>query len=795
MEVTYFKNIYSEVPHYVHVNKVLDKITDGTYSDAAYKVRSAATKEERQKYKKELPAVCFTGRFNKRLDKSCTEHSGLICLDFDGFEDINTLTSFKEKVNSDEHTFASFISPSGLGLKVIVKIPAIASEHKGYFKGLEVHFDSKYFDTTSKNPARLCFLTFDPDLYHNPDSTLFDQWADTEPEYQQIATKVLIPVSNENEIVRRLQKWHKDKFPMVSGQRNHNAFVLAKAFNDYGVSQQTATFVITQEHGQAGFDHREIEALVRSAYKDKASYGSKAFEDVAIKQETKKIVREKDAEQAVQYLTEKGVDLTKAEEVVGQIVDDEQTWNFWTITEQGNAVVDDSAYISFLQSKGFFKYYIDEDKNPDNIMFVQIHNNLVQISSVKKIRDFVQKYLRDADAPANVYNYFLRAVKLYKEDYLLSLHSIEIEFLKETKKESYLYYNNCIVKVTGDSIETISYLDIDQHIWKNALLPRDYIPADVDYQSDFPKFMNNVSKNGLRIKSMESAIGYLTTTHKNRSFSPAIILNDEVISDNPEGGTGKGIYCNAVSQMRRTVILDGKSWHSDKPFAYQTLDLDTQILIIDDVTKSFHFEGLFSIITEGLTIEKKNKDAIKVEWEDSPKVCITTNYAISGQGNSHNRRKFDLEFHQHYDKNFTPEDEFGRMLFDDWDETDWAKFDAYMVHCIQVYMNNGLVESSFDNLKTRKLSAATCHEFIEWLSLTEGSEKIVRIPVGARVKMVDLYFSFTSEYTDYSERGKHSISRAKFKRWIQSYLTEFLPDGTIGRTNYGYFVYIAEEEI
>ena len=33
----------------------------------------------------------------------------------------------------------------------------------------------------------------------------------------------------------------------------------------------------------------------------------------------------------------------------------------------------------------------------------------------------------------------------------------------------------------------------------------------------------------------------ICTYKKNRSNNKAIILNDEVISDNPEGGTGKGV--------------------------------------------------------------------------------------------------------------------------------------------------------------------------------------------------------------------------------------------------------------
>ena len=48
--------------------------------------------------------------------------------------------------------------------------------------------------------------------------------------------------------------------------------------------------------------------------------------------------------------------------------------------------------------------------------------------------------------------------------------------------------------------------------------------------------------------------------------------------------------------------------------------------------KNFDFERLFSVITEGLTLEKKNKDAIKIPFNKSPKVSITTNYALKGDG-------------------------------------------------------------------------------------------------------------------------------------------------------------------
>ena len=202
--------------------------------------------------------------------------------------------------------------------------------------------------------------------------------------------------------------------------------------------------------------------------------------------------------------------------------------------------------------------------------------------------------------------------------------------------------------------------------------------------------------------------------HKNQSFCPAVILNDEIISDNPEGGTGKGLFMNALGHMKKVVTIDGKSFNFEKSFAYQLVSADTQILVFDDVKKNFDFERLFSVVTEGLTLEKKNKDAIKIPFEKSPKIAITTNYAIKGAGNSFARRKWELELHQHYSKTYTPLTEFDRLMFGGIrTRTAVCKFDNYMIRCLQLYMGEGLMESKFVNLKVRQLSAETCHDFIE----------------------------------------------------------------------------------
>ena len=111
-------------------------------------------------------------------------------------------------------------------------------------------------------------------------------------------------------------------------------------------------------------------------------------------------------------------------------------------------------------------------------------------------------------------------------------------------------------------------------------------------------------------------------THgKTFHIAPAIILNDEVISDNPEGGTGKGLFMNALSHMKKLVVIDGKSFNFEKSFAYQLVSADTQILCFDDVKKYFDFERLFSLVTEGLTLEKEKQGCYKNSIQQISQSC------------------------------------------------------------------------------------------------------------------------------------------------------------------------------
>ena len=67
-----------------------------------------------------------------------------------------------------------------------------------------------------------------------------------EQEYQEVIRNVdlpTLPVTDENKIIEILVKWWEKKYPMNEGERNHNTYVLASAFNDFGVTQTLAEYV------------------------------------------------------------------------------------------------------------------------------------------------------------------------------------------------------------------------------------------------------------------------------------------------------------------------------------------------------------------------------------------------------------------------------------------------------------------------------------------------------------------------------------------------------------------------
>ena len=793
-QVTIFQSIKdTSAPFYRNVGVILGRIKSGASKELVKKIRAEKRKPERNELKKKLPAVCFSGKFTKRADAYLVEHSGLICLDFDGYTKTKDLLEDKEKLSKNKYVYSVFISPSGNGLKVLVKIPADPENHINYFNSLEKYFNSDYFDKTSKNISRVCYESYDALIHVNENSSIWDKIE--EPEYTEVSKfkdSPTIPITDENKIVEILVKWWTKKYPMMEGQRNHNVYILAMAFNDFGVNKSLASYVLNQ-YASEDFTIKEITNTIDSAYKHTGNFGTKYYEDEerinSIKAKLRRGVSKKEIRIQLQ---DSQLDTDTIEAVLNKVEEENSKQTFWNKNEKGVIRIVHILFKQFLEDNGFYKFCPEGGKN---YIFVKVTNNLIDHTSEKEIKDFILAHLLELDDIA-VYNYFADNTRFFKEEFLSMISTIDILFIEDTKDASYLYYRNCAVQVTKDEVKSIDYLDLGGYVWKDHVIDRNFNMCDVTSACNYRKFIRNIcGDDDGRVESMESTIGFLLHGYKNLSFCPAVILNDEVISDNPEGGTGKGLFMNALARMKKVVTIDGKSFTFERSFAYQLVSADTQILVFDDVKKYFDFERLFSVVTEGLTLEKKNKDAIKIPFSKSPKIAITTNYAIKGSGNSFARRKWELELHQYYTKAFTPLDEFGKLMFGDWNDDDWCEFDNYMIGCLKSYLHTGLVRSKFVNLKIRQLSAETAHDFIEWCGLVEGQPKNNTLEPGIRLYKNELYNDFVNEYPDYGPKSKMTISRTKFYKWLVAYgLFKYGVAPEEGRDMMGRWIIIHEQD-
>jgi len=335
--ITIFKSIKdTSAPFYRSVDYIIHRIKEGKSKDIVKRIREEKDKEKRNQIKKELPAICFSGEFTRREDSALVSHSGVICLDFDGFSKKADMLAKKEEFTKDKYTLSVFISPSGDGLKLLVKIPADEDKHKSYFKSLEKYYNCEQFDKTSKNISRVCYESYDPLIFHNPESKEWDKVS--EEEFEQIKrpdNERTITLTDQNEIVRRLRLWWERQYGIVVGERNANVYILAAAFNDFGVNKELASYVLG-EFAHDDFPLSEIKTTIDSAYRKEQNFNTKFFEDRdaidSVRRQIKKGVPKKEIRQ---QLRDSGLSDGVSDAVMVKIEEDSSSKEFWTKSSKG----------------------------------------------------------------------------------------------------------------------------------------------------------------------------------------------------------------------------------------------------------------------------------------------------------------------------------------------------------------------------------------------------------------------------------------------------------------------------
>lgn len=283
MVVSIFKN-FNEVVQNQKITEVLDNIKNGTYKNVITYLRKSLADNKMEAYeraKKSLPAFTPSASFKGgRKPEFITAYTQIVVLDIDKLS-AEQLNNAKALANQNEHTFASFTSPSGNGLKVLVKVNSLQENHKEAFLKLQKYYEELLtlpIDKSGKDVTRLCFISNDPELYYNENASVFPVVKDSPAELVS-ASHHFHPEPVEGSqtydaVYEHCIRFTEKKESYIEGNRNNFVHQLACNLNRKGIPLSIAMGYILADYN---YDAAEVMASVNSAYSNTAEYGKNEF--------------------------------------------------------------------------------------------------------------------------------------------------------------------------------------------------------------------------------------------------------------------------------------------------------------------------------------------------------------------------------------------------------------------------------------------------------------------------------------------------------------------------------------
>ncbi len=262
--VSLFQN-FNKVIENKSLEEILKEIKSGIYRKQIItlgKLHTEGKAAEFEKLKKSLPAFTPSGLFEGgRKLEYLKQYSNFVILDFDKLSLVQ-LDKAKGTITKDAFTFACFISPSGSGLKILVKVSGGIDDHQTSFQKLKQYFEKLLdlpIDKSGKDITRLCFVSYDPELFLNTNAKSF------ELQQKFIASELQTMYEDAIHFTEKKESY-------TTGNRNNFVFQLANNLNRKGISISDAQSLILRDYN---FNESEVTTTIKSAYNNFNQHASK----------------------------------------------------------------------------------------------------------------------------------------------------------------------------------------------------------------------------------------------------------------------------------------------------------------------------------------------------------------------------------------------------------------------------------------------------------------------------------------------------------------------------------------
>jgi len=267
------------------------------------------------------------------------------------------------------------------------------------------------------------------------------------------------------------------------------------------------------------------------------------------------------------------------------------------------------------------------------------------------------------------------------------------------------------------------------------------------------------------------ALGYMLHKFKFKSRAWFVFGIDNKLSDIGEshGGSGKSImYDNLEKILKKQFFIPGRSKKVvESEFMFDGVSEETDYVFIDDMNQYFPFQQFFSEITGKMKVNPKGTSGYTISFENSPKLCGTSNFPPLGLDPSTARRilfTVNSDYYHEYKEGEYLEtrrvsDDFaGKELFNDFTEQQYNDFYVLMAQCVQFYLSYGKkYNPPMDNVNKRNLMAEMGDAFRNWAGVYFSEENA----------KLDVAFRRDQAFESYKKVGKKSANG--FKKSVEAF--------------------------
>lgn len=186
IQISLFSNMKAKQGSTISLFAELGNIKRGTYKKLILECRKAFFEGDKETYgnlKSQLPAVTFSGIFNSgRRANIISHYNNLIVIDIDNISNVENIF---ELLKTDKHIIALWKSPSGAGLKGLIRTERNVEFHGAVFNALRFYFLNMYeveLDRSGSDVSRLCFSSWDEKLFYSHKPQVFNEILEIEKE-------------------------------------------------------------------------------------------------------------------------------------------------------------------------------------------------------------------------------------------------------------------------------------------------------------------------------------------------------------------------------------------------------------------------------------------------------------------------------------------------------------------------------------------------------------------------------------------------------------------------------------